>query len=579
MRDFMEYERIARTLARDAGLKLEFTPEHTVPRTDGKRIIVSRPNPLWDEKEWAIWSDGIYHEIGHNMPENRDIFPLLKSAGIDTTSGFGQALNLVDDHRVDRTRCARWIGMANPNSVASGTHIRNIAAKVPHGDDMPAEKQAIVTLLAFDTLARGIEDSSLRGLEALFESKHSADMAGWYENLTSNFLAEYIGLSTASHELDWLTRVWRDVFGFPEPEFNPEPDKQPDPDGEGGNGDGEGEPKDGEGEGQEGNTPGKPDKDAPPGKGVKVNYDDLLKHPHNEEGQATSIKILYPEDSGRDYTPHTAISTKEIHLWKGEKPEKGYRYAKEESVDHALASLGIEKISGQARRLLQAVTRKRTAFNQKAGRLDTSKISRVVNGGSASERIFKTKTESKALDTAVSILVDYSGSMAYGRIPVAIAGALGFHSLLKSLNIKHEMLGFTEDYDSNLLYVFKPGDASVPDTSIKTGMLDASMVMQNNCDGDSIHHAAIRLQRMRAARHILVVLSDGSPCGGHGDIYGYTKKVIRKIESEGEIDIVGIGIEDDNVVGLYKHHHVCNQAAELPAAIINVLESLILKGE
>lgn len=578
MRDFMEYERIARTLARDAGLKLEFTPEHTVPRTDGRRIIVSRPNPLWDSTEWAIWQDGIYHEIGHNMPENRDIFPLLKSVGIDTTSTFGQMLNLVDDHRVDRTRIDRWAGMKGPNSVACGHHMRAIAHKVPSGDAMPADKQALITLLAFDTLARGIEDSSLRGLEAPFEAKQSDQMKIWYENLTSNYMAEYIGLSTAADELDFLTRIWRDVFGFDDPEQNPEQDEQEQEQGEGGEqGDAEGD-KGGKGKGEgEGDEPDTDTGEKAPA--VKVNYDDLIRHPHNDESTAVQTKILYPPSSDRHYEPHTASTTVEVQYWKGEPcPEKGYHYCKAESVDAALSTLNIEQIAGKARRLLQAVTRKRTTFNQKAGRLDTSKISRVVSGGSSSERIFKTKTESKALDTAVSILVDYSGSMAYGRISVAIAGALGFHSLLKGLNIKHEILGFTED-DKNYLAIFKPGDVQVSDSSIKTGMLEASQMMQNNCDGDSIHHAAIRLQRIRASRHILVVLSDGSPCGGHGDIYGYTKKVIRKIESEGIIDIVGIGIEDDNVKGLYKHHHVCTRAAELPAAIINVLESLILKGE
>lgn len=571
LRDFMEYERIARTLARDAGLKLELVTEKTVPRTNGKKIVSTRPDPLWSDTEFTLWLDGIYHEIGHNLPENRDIFPLLNRLKIDTNNLFGQLLNLVDDFRVDRTRTEKWAGMEAVNRTAVREHMLSISAKVPYGDSMPTDKQAMVTMLAFDTKCRSLLDPSLSGIENFLVSKFNPAMHGWYDKL-EDFIPEYLSQDTAQGEYDLLCRIWQEVFDFPTEKI-PEPSDSPE-DGEGKREDGDSNSPSEEGEGES-------DSD-----GGTVRYEDLMMNPsHDGEGEGVQHKILYPdgEYSIPDYTPHNSDSNKSIECWKG---EQSVRYRSplpritESEVDALMDKLGIERISGKARQLLQAVTRKRQTFNQKQGRLDTSKISRVLVGGSSAERIFKTKTESKALDTAVSILVDYSASMDWcDKIGVAVAGAIAFANLLRTLNIKHEILGFTESYPHNLLYVFKPFAGAVSDTSIKTSMVTATGDMSNNCDGDSILVAYHRLMRAQASRHVLIVLSDGSPCGGDGDIWKFTKQVVSRIETERRADIVGIGIMDDSVQGIYKHHKVLSNVTELPDAIIHTLESLILKGE
>jgi len=246
-----------------------------------------------------------------------------------------------------------------------------------------------------------------------------------------------------------------------------------------------------------------------------------------------------------------------------------------------LKKLNIGSMTGQARRLLQAETRKRPHFNQKRGRLDTSKIFRVtMPENSASERIFKTKDVSKALDTAVTLLVDYSGSMmCENKIGVASASAVALTNLLNVLRVNTEVLGFTECYstDKNHLYVFKPFGINVPEDKLVESMSKAFGSISNNADGDSILIAQHRLLQQKNPRKVLIVLSDGSPAGNRGDVDGFTQKVIKNIESDKKVDILGIGIKDTNVSRLYKHHKVVWNIEKLPEVLIQTLESVILE--
>jgi len=71
--------------------------------------------------------------------------------------------------------------------------------------------------------------------------------------------------------------------------------------------------------------------------------------------------------------------------------------------------------------------------------------------------------------------------------------------------------------------------------------------------GDAIAYASARLLQRKEHRKVLLVLSDGSPCGRDhkGDIRTYTKNVIRDAELRG-VDVYGVGIMDMNVRKFYK---------------------------
>jgi cobaltochelatase CobT len=104
----------------------------------------------------------------------------------------------------------------------------------------------------------------------------------------------------------------------------------------------------------------------------------------------------------------------------------------------------------------------------------------------------------------------------------------------------------------------------------------ASAHLRNNPDGDAILWSFDRLRQSRAKRKLLIVASDGSPaCDRGGDIDWYTREVVKKIENETPIQIVGIGIMDNNVTRIYKEHYVIHDAAELEKALLTLIDKKV----
>lgn len=588
MRDHIGYMKLARSLASAQNLSVKFEPNETaMPRTDGRTLYLPQPNPLWSDKDWAIWNDACWHEIGHNFPENRDIFKLLEKQKIDTRSLFGGILNLIDDYRVDKSRTSKYYGMLEANGVAIPHHVQRMAQGFRENPEKLEDRglKIIATMMAFDADMRADFCHAMRGQSAYLESLLDTEAKAWLEHLHRDYTTRYQNNKTGSEELELNRDIFTNVFKTPPEEH----------------GDGSGEPNEGEGEGDEdgdgkadseasgeGNKPsdGKDKDGKSKTKKVSINYEDVMKHPHSykmQPGRPSEYKINYTDGmESRDYNPHTDTTNKIIDFSAGEGIDysRGHRAMSESDLREKVSQMGIHTLVGHARRLLQVETRKRPLFNQKKGRLDASKLYRVtLPESSLSEKLFRQKTESMALDTAVSVLVDYSGSMrSSDKIETAGAAAIALNELFRTLRVNCEILGFTElGSEKNATYVFKPFNKPVSDDNLTASMSAASGYMANNCDGDNILVAANRLKTQKQPRKVLVVLSDGSPAGGDGDIDGFTRDVIRKIEKEREIDIIGIGIRDNNVKRLYKTNQVVYDIQELPSKLIETLENILLE--
>lgn len=587
MRDHIAYMKLARSLASAQNLSVKFEPSETaMPRTDGKTLYLPQPNPLWNDKDWAIWNDACWHEIGHNFPENRDIFKLINKLKIDTRSLFGGILNLVDDYRVDKSRTAKYYGMMEANGVAIPHHVQRMAEGMRSNPDKLDDKgtKIVCTMMTFDCDMRAEFCEAMKGQSAYTESLLDSEAKGWLEHLHRDYSKQYCNNKTGDEELELVRNIFTNVFKMP-PEEHGDGSGEPQPgEGEGDEGDGEGEAQEGSGEAD---SDGAGDKE---GKGkakrVSVNYEEMLKHPHSYKqspGKAKEFHITYTDGmESREYNPHTDSTNRVIDFSAGEGSGYGggYRAMSESELRTKVDSMGIHTLVGHARRLLQVETRKRPLFNQKRGRLDASKLYRVtLPESSTSEKIFRQKAESMALDTAVSVLVDYSGSMrSADKIETAGAAAIALNELFRTLRVNCEILGFTEQgSECNATYVFKPFNKPVSDDSLTASMSAASSSMANNCDGDNILIAANRLKAQKQPRKVLVVLSDGSPAGGDGDIDGFTRDVIKHIEAEREVDIIGIGIRDTNVKRLYKVSQVVHNIDELPSKLIDTLENILLE--
>jgi cobalamin biosynthesis protein CobT len=236
-----------------------------------------------------------------------------------------------------------------------------------------------------------------------------------------------------------------------------------------------------------------------------------------------------------------------------------------------------------------------------AGRLDTRALVRAVRGDAS---VFKMREDERSVDTAITVLVDMSGSMSSGsghmsKGMMAQLVAMALTEALDRTGARYEVLGFNAasgaiDWSKRLrddppasfkgrhepvdMYEFKRFEESL--YQAKGAMTKiASLVTGNNVDGESVLYAYHRLAARSERRKILLTLSDGEPAFYHG----YTtplpeqhlRDVIDFIGRRG-VDCVGIGIQTGAVKRFYPRWAVVNRLEDLAGQTIEMLAKLLI---
>lgn len=263
-----------------------------------------------------------------------------------------------------------------------------------------------------------------------------------------------------------------------------------------------------------------------------------------------------------------------------------------DAVEHMVA--GIQK---QLERAMAAKDKVVWNPGQRRGRISPGALFRTAVGD---DRVFRTRYESKAKNVAVSLLVDCSGSMAWSdRIGTAGKAAYALSSTLERLKIQHEVLGFTTKKSSTMLAAMKAESRIMGYSRLEALYLPVfksfserlttaakSRIahlterpgwLRENVDGESLQMAAHRLRSQKAERHVLIVLSDGSPaCSGSGHALDrHLHKSVKDLEASG-VEVIGIGIETDSVRRYYKNSMVLNNLEELPTTLVGQLAKVLL---
>ena len=247
-------------------------------------------------------------------------------------------------------------------------------------------------------------------------------------------------------------------------------------------------------------------------------------------------------------------------------------------------------LSRELIKLLQILSRKKKRFNKKKGKFHNKSLSRLLIKDASDEyksKIFKKTDEAISLDTAVMILVDNSGSMSGERIRLATQAAVTLAETLDTIRIKSSI-----QYFSNILLsdIYLPYNAIIKDwnESIKTlrstnnnellaRIATITNEMSSNDDSDSLVVAYRELQKQKAKRKILIVLSDGQPAGSdyNIDYHETTKAVVKELEQVCEV--YGIGIQSNAVTKYYKNNRVLQKVEELPETLLSILKESFKK--
>ena len=299
-----------------------------------------------------------------------------------------------------------------------------------------------------------------------------------------------------------------------------------------------------------------------------------------ERGEITSggSGFEYIPWTERDQWHHRTFSTK---------ASQRLRQLTGEDYDKVLNKMASEANSMRSKlmRSLMSKQKRDWDYGREDGRLDTRRFTQAFNG---KPNVFKLRTDRSELDTAVTVLVDLSGSMC-GKIYLATQCCIAICETLDKANIAYEVLGFTNPYVSGPrdgvdyhralpldMYIFKQFDERLFDSK---GALASMMYMDlsDNSDGDAIEKAHDRLLQRQERRRVMLVLSDGSPACS-GDYYAvdrYTRQAVANAEKSGT-DIIGLGIMDNSVERYYPKYTVINDVSDLAGAAMDQLARALI---
>jgi cobalamin biosynthesis protein CobT len=322
----------------------------------------------------------------------------------------------------------------------------------------------------------------------------------------------------------------------------------------------------------------------------------VLKHftPKQSKGKYNKNKGAFTYDDDSIEEPEEAL--KEPDFYRSE-----YKRARD--------SLG-SKLGTMRRKLEKALITKTEADYEtsRVGKLNIRKKSaELFMGGS---NIRRKRTEGDAIDTAVSLLVDCSGSMSgqpmvlaghsaialseclsAGGVPYEVLGhttlrlTQGSRSLLTNQKTKYETdkEGYSEPVEENrwereeALYmpVFKPFDKPLNQCKHLMGFIPNAS-HSCNADADALLYAGERLMKRRETNKILMLIADGYPAWhGAGDQNEITRRAVVKLNRDG-IKTIGLGINCDSVKQFFERWVVVNEIDDLSKHVLDQVAKMIL---
>lgn len=253
-------------------------------------------------------------------------------------------------------------------------------------------------------------------------------------------------------------------------------------------------------------------------------------------------------------------------------------------------------------RMMAARAQVQNVAGYRSGRLHSAGLYRLRVGD---DRIFRRRFEAKAKETAVTLLIDNSGSMWGEKMRTAMSAGYALSQTLERVGIPYEVIGFTTGYTDKLpknwhndvaaeasrigraysracpiiMPIFKDfNERLTPEIKRRFAYYaEAQPDMGANVDGESLAIAGKRLLKRKEQRKVILVLSDGHPAGDGPAHEGYSNlhATVASL-TKSRVEVIGIGIMDSSVKTFYPRSMVLNNLKELPKAVMGELRRILL---
>ena len=227
----------------------------------------------------------------------------------------------------------------------------------------------------------------------------------------------------------------------------------------------------------------------------------------------------------------------------------------------------------------------------KHGRLDTTRLHRV---GIGDTQVFRRKQETPAINAAVSILLDCSGSMwtrdympdgtGVNRFYTAATAALCLAESLNLPGIACELIGFTE---SRRVLYHHPIKAYSERWNRKKAVdtIDriAPALLHNNADGENLILAYNDIKQRKETKKVIIILSDGAPSANLAEdsseksmsVEEYTRMVVDMIDNDPEVGLYAVGFGSFNNDPGYKHAVMLDDVSKLGGQLFKMIEEVL----
>ncbi len=528
-------------------------------------------------------SDAAASRKKNHDPDFHKSFPLQGLAAREVFNALEQA-------RAEAVTAKHYKGVKS--NLARRYSVQAEKAGLPESKYSPMGLAHMAQIIAWSKLAGDKPDPAIQSLQES-DPELSAAMAKFGEDLRKSLLNQKEYARTAKKIIQHLGLLQDD----PGPENDPSAKDSDD-------------------------NPGDNNQDGGDAKADGPKQDQSPALPQDEVSQNAAQSAQ--QNAEQKSTPAKAATLPFSHYWEATDPSRYRAFTKEfdevlnaenicpaeemealrATLDQYLAQMPqlITRLANKLQRKLLAQQARRWNHDLEHGILDTSHLTRLIANPMA-QNLYMEEISGDFRDTAVTLLIDNSGSMRGRPIIIAALSADILARTLERCGVKVEILGFTtrswkggQPYEKWLAagkppnpgrlndlrhIIYKSADQSWRRTRNNLGAMLREGLLKENIDGEALLWAHHRLLARPEQRRILMVISDGAPVddltsSANGGVYleQHLRSVIHWIEEKSAIELLAIGIGHD-VTRYYKQAITISDVEQLAPVLLGQMSALL----
>lgn len=266
--------------------------------------------------------------------------------------------------------------------------------------------------------------------------------------------------------------------------------------------------------------------------------------------------------------------------------------------------LSVPRLARALHAVLAVSVRDGWISDQEEGYIDGRQLSQLITSP-AERRLFRIEQYAPVSDSAVSFLIDCSGSMREHIEAVAVLVDVMTRAL-DQIGVVTEVLGFSTNawnggraqkawmragrpahpgrLNETAHLIFKDSDTPWRRARPAIGALLKSDLFREGVDGEAVQWAAQRLVQRHDGRRLLLVVSDGSPTDGATTLANdanyldhHLCNVVASLEAQSEVEIYGIGVGLD-LSPYYRQNRAFDLSQSVSNAVLREIVAMIKAG-